>query len=882
MKLLRKIRSRLGGLFCRSRRDAEMEAEMRLHLQLRTERNLAAGLSPEEARAAALQAFGGVEQLKERCRDQWGWRWLDEFARDGAYAVRMLLKSPGFAAVAIFTLALGIGVNTSMFSFFNAVIFRPVPFAAPEGLVRLYHTSPRSFGPHAPADLVDVKAQNEVFAKFAIVDLPSFSLAVPGEPAEQVNVCAVSGDYFAMLGVPPLLGRVFGPAEDQPGHDRVIVLSHQYWVRRFAGDTGIVGRTLRLDGEPMTVIGVMPEAFDYPMLWGSSDLWKPLAMNANIAKVRDGYWLQALARLKPSVSLPQAQANLDTIAGRLSREYPLTNAQSGFYLAPLVKSALDPEQRFNWMIMGLAAAVLLIACANLANLQLARNSGRAREYAIRLALGASRFRLIRQMLTESLVLSLLGGAGGVLGAWWANQALAGRLAQAFELPTFRLSVDSRVLGFALVAAVATAALFGVGPAWLASRVDVNAGLKQAGRGVTGDRSRYRLRQMLIVTELSLSLVLLAGAGYFVHGLYKLARRELGWRMDHLLTARLALPANRYGDVEKCRAFYERLNEELAAVPGVERSVVCDILPVFGFYNSRGVIAEGATAPAAGQEALADINTVTPGYFAALGMKILQGRDFTATDRPGAPAVVIVNQTLARQLWPHESPLGQRIGGPDPTHRDWLEVVGVVNEVGFNFIPLPRTHLQIYRPIAQTGGNYFSVVARTSVAPESLVGALRRAVSRVDPDQAVSRVVSAEQVLALGGSEFGILISGLLTMAVSGLLLSALGLYGVIAQLVVERTTEIGIRIALGARLRSVVWLVLRQGLRLAVVGMLLGLAGAWALARLLGSFMPGIVGQDPLVVAGCSLLLFGVTLLACWLPARRAARVDPMVALRAE
>ena len=882
MKLLRRIRFRLGVLYGKDKIDAEMDAEMRMHLELRTERNLAAGMSPDEAYFAARRAFGGVEQIKERCRDQRGWRWLDELAHDISYAARMLQKSPGFTAVAVFTLALGMGVNTSTFSFFNALVFRPLPFAGPEGLVQLFRTSPHSFGPHAPADLVDIKAQNEVFAKFAIIDSPSFSLAVSGQPAERVSACAVSGDYFAMLGVPPLLGRVFGVAEDQPGRNQVVVLSYQYWMRRFAGDPGIIGRTLRLDGEPVTAIGVMPEQFDYPMLWGSQDLWKPLAMDAGVAKVREGYWLRAVARLKPGVTLAQAQANLNTIAGRLSHDYPLTNGQSGFYLASLIKSAFGPEQQFNWMIMGLAAAVLVIACANLANLQLARSSGRAREYAIRIALGASRLRLLRQMLTESLVLSLIGGVFGVLGAWCANQVLASQLAQIFEEPTLRLSIDSRVLGFALFAALATGAIFGVGPAWLASHVDVNAGLKQAGRGVTGDRSRHRLRQALIVAELSLTLVLLAGAGYFVHGFHKLAQRELGWRMDHLLTARLALPSSRYGDVEKCRAFYDRLNEELAAVPGVQRSVICDILPVFGFYNTRGVVAEGETSPPAGQEIQAAVNTVTPGYFEALGMKIQQGRDFTTADRPGAPAVVIINRTLALQFWPNENPLGKRISGPDPAHRDWMEVVGVVNEVGFNLIPSPRTHLQIYRPIAQTGGNYFSVVARTSVAPESLVDALRQAVSRVDPDQAVYRVASAEQMLALGGADNDILTNSLLVMAVSGLLLSALGLYGVIANLVVERTSEIGIRVALGARLRNVVWLVLSQGVRLAALGVILGLAGAWALARLLGRFMPGILGQDPLVVVGCSLLLFCVTLLACWLPARRAAQVDPMEALRAE
>ncbi|MFI5337042.1 MAG: ADOP family duplicated permease [Opitutales bacterium] len=880
MNPLRQLLFRLQLPFRRRQIEQGLSEEIRVHLEMATAANLAAGMSPEEARAAALRQFGGVAQMQEAYRDERGLPWLEQLLQDLRYAARSLGKSPGFTATAILTLVLGIGVNTTTFSFVNAVVFQPLPYAEPHDLVSVYRTS--AHGPsdaHSPGDIMDVKAQNDVFAKFAIIDLPTFSLAVPGQPAERVNAFAVSGDYFAMLGVPPMLGRVFGPAEDRPGHNQVIVLSYQYWMRRFAGEPGIVGRTLRLDGEPVTVIGVMPEQFDTPMVLGSREIWKPLAMNAGLAKVRDGYWLQAVARLKPGVSLAQAQANLNTIAARLSHDYPLTDAQCGFYPARLDR---DNSGQFFWMLMGLAAAVLLIACANLANLQLARSSGRTREYAVRVALGASRSRLLRQMLTESLALALLGGAGGVLAAWGTNQMLASRLGDLIGNPSLRISIDARVLGFALLAALATGLLFGIAPAWFTSRVDPNTGLKQAGSGLTGDRSRHRLRQALVVAELSLTLVLLAGAGYFIHGVHRVMQRETGWRTDHLLSGRFALPASRYGDLEKCRSFYDRLNVELAAAPGVERSVTCDVLPLGGFYNSRGVVAEGATPVGAGQESLTFVNTATPGYFATLGMKILQGRDFTAADRPGAPAVVIIDDALARQFWPNENPLGKRIGSTDPAKRDWLEVVGVVNEVSFKFNPEPTSHLQVYRPMAQTGGNYFAVVARTSVAPESLVEALRQAVRRVDPDQAVYNISSVDQMLEGFSNSGRVLTNGLLVMAVSGLLLSTLGLYGVIAHLVLERTREIGIRVALGARVSEVVWLVLGQGVRLAALGVVLGMAGAWALARLFGSFMPGMLGQDPLVVAACSVLLFGVALLACWLPAQRAAKVDPITALRAE
>jgi|CZKI01.1.fsa_nt_gi putative ABC transport system permease protein len=875
MNWLRQLLFRLQLLFWRAKIETDLDDEIRIHLDMATEANIAAGMSPEEARYAAHRQFGGVAQIKEQYRDQRGVRWVDELARDIQFAARILRNSPGFTTVAVLTLALGISVTTTTFSYLDATMFRRLPYPQPDSLFYLPF-------PQAPADLVDVKIQNEVFTKFAIFGSPYFNVTVSGELPERVSGFTVSRDFFSIMGVPPLLGRFFNAEEDQPGRDDVIILSYQYWMRRFAGDPSIVGKPLRLDGGLVTVVGVMPEQFDCPRLWGSLDLWRPLAMPETVAKVRGNYYLRAIARLKPGVSSKQAQANLNAIAARLGHDYPLTKSRRRFFLFQVGTLGASYEQRFYWMLIALAGSVLIISCANLANLQLARCSRRAREYAVRIALGASRLRLLRQMLTESLMLSLFGGAFGVIGAHFADQILTSRLAKFFEQPDFRLSMDARVLGLALITTVATSAIFGIVPAWLSSQVDVNAGLKQAGYRVTGDRSRHRLRQTLIVLELSLTLVLLAGAGYMILGIRLVTQRTFEWRMDHLITARVALPYNRYGDVGKCAAFYDHVNEELAAVPGVEQSVVCDSLPILGFYNTQPVVAERTNLPTAGEPPNAYVNPVTPGYFEALGMKMLKGRNFYAADRIGAPAVVIVDRTLAQQFWPNENALGKRIGGSDPLKRDWMEVVGVVDEVSFRLDPTPWTHLQIYRPIAQTGGNYFYVFAHTSVAPESLADALRRAVRRADPDQAVYRVASSEQIVAHNGDGNALLTNSLLFMAVSGLLLSSLGLYGVIANLVAERTAEIGIRIALGAKLRGVVWLVLSQGARLAAIGVLLGLSGAWALARVLGSLTPGHVSQYPQVVAECSLLLFTVALLACWLPARRAARVDPIQALRAE
>lgn len=852
-----------------------MAEEIRQHLTGLTNANIAAGMSPEEAQFAAHRQFGGVEQIKERCREQRGLRPLDDLAQDIQFAARILRNSPGFTSVAVLTLALGISVMTTTFSYLDATMLRRLPYPHPESLFYIPFTQ-------APADLLDVQAQNEVFTRLAVFGDPYFNVGVSGEPPERVSGFTVSRGFFSIMGVPPLLGRLFNDEEDRPGHDDVIILSYQFWMRRFAGDPSIVGRPLRLDGGLVTVIGVMPEQFDCPRLWGPLDLWKPLAITESAAKVRGNYYLRAVARLKPGISPQQAQANLNAIAARLGIDYPRTNSRRRFVLFQVGTVGASYERRFYWMLTALAASVLVISCSNLANLQLARCSRRTREYAVRVALGASRLRLLRQMLTESLMLSVLGGTLGVLGARLADQILTIRLAAYFEQPDFRLSMDARVLCFALMATVATSVIFGIVPGWISSQVEVNAGLKQAGSLVTAGRSRHRLRQMLIVLEVALTLVLLAGAGYMLLSIRAVTQRKLEWRLDHLITARVALPYKRYADAGKCAAFYDSVNRELDSVPGVETAVACDSLPILGFYNEQPVVAERKISGTAVEPPEAYINTITPGYFEALGMKVLEGRNFSASDRIGAPAVAIVDRTLAQQFWPNESALGKRIGGSDPLKRDWMEVVGVVDEVSFRLDAAPSTHLQIYRPIAQTGGNYFYVFAKTSVAPESLADALRAAVSRVDPGQAVYRVASGEQIVAHDGDGNALLTKSLTFMAVSGLLLSSLGLYGVVANLVAERTSEIGIRIALGARLRSVIWLVLSQGARLAAFGVLLGLGGAWALARVLNSLIPGAVGQYPLVVAECSLMLFAVALLACWIPARRAARVDPIHSLRVE
>jgi predicted permease len=879
---LRTLWFRLQPFLRRRRIEAELDDEIRTHLEMAEEAHVATGLSREKARLAARREFGGVDQVKEAYRDERGVPWIESILQDVRTAVRSLRRTPGFVALTLVTLALGISLNTTAFSFLDAILLEPLPFPGLDRLVQIYRTAPgQLFGPNSPGDLFELKEQKGMFSGLAIVDFPTYSLAVSGQPAERVSAFAVSGDFFTILGVPPLLGRVFGPPEDAVGHDAVIVLSYEYWRRRFALDPGVIGRTLRMNGTPVTVIGVMPRSFRFPRLFGSRDIWKPLAMDSTLAAKRDGRWLSAIAQLKAGESLAEAQAKMTAIAARMAKDNPKSDANSGFYMGPLGKAPGGGDIMI-WMIMGLAFSVLLIACANLANLQLARNSGRVREFGIRLSLGSTRPRLVRQMLTESLILSLAGAVLGVACALGVNRYLEARFAIVGEDSGFMLPISGRVLAFALLAALGTGVLFGTLPAWIASNVSPNAAIRIAGAGITSSQSRHRLRSVLVISELALTLSLIAGAGFFFQGIMRYKPGAVGWRSDHVVTARVALSRPPYDSAGKCLAFYDRLYAELAATPGVEAPIICDLFPTGGFYYSHPMITEGKEPPPSGKEPVCDMNTVTPGFFHALGIRLLRGRDFADSDRPGAPMVAIVNETMARKLWPNQDPIGRRICAVDSEQREWLEVVGVVSEIGFQTEVNSGGAMQYYRPIRQVGGNYFSIAARTTLAPEAMKDLLPKAVFRVDPDQAIYELTTADQAFEDYNRTNHTFASGLAVLGVSGLLLSALGLYGVISNLVVERTPEIGIRIAMGASCTQVVWAVMRQGARLAAVGIPIGLFGAWGMVQVLASKVPGSARTDSLMLASSTGLVLAVTFLACWLPARRAARMEPMTALRAE
>ncbi len=794
-------------------------------------------------------------------------------------AFRSLCKTPGFTVVALLTLALGIGANTAMFSLVNALLFKSAPYPEPDQLVRLRRTSSESqTWPHSLPDLRDLAAHSRSLASVTPFQWWTYSLSEPGSPAERLAGLIVSADLFATLGIQPMLGRSFRPEEQQPGRDGVVILSYEFWQGHFAGAADIVGRTLRIDGEANLIIGVFPEKFSYPMLWGRIDVWKPLPLTPDWRQDRSVHWVNAMARLRPGVSLDQAEAELNGLAAGLAREYPATNAGSGVRLEPLHRSATNATQRnLTWFALGLSGFVLLIACANLANLQLARVAIRTREFAIRAALGASRLRLMHQLIVESVLLSVLGGAAGLLLALWINQALGHQLrfGAGFTIP-----LDTTVLGFAVFASVATGILFGTVPAWVVARANPNHALKAQARGSTGDRSQHRLRHGLVIAEVALSLILLSGAGFFIRGLQRFMQRDVGWETSGLLTASVSLPENRY-DYRARLGFHRLLEQRLAALPGVEQAALATSVPIADYSSANPVFVEGRAALEPGREPLAYEAMVTPSFFPTLHIPLVAGRLFPDDLRPDGPPVAIINESMAHQLFLDENPLGKRLGSlSDPGYR--YEIIGVVRDVGLAaFGASSEKRMQIYRPLVQQPWGYVTMILRAS-APQTLAAPLRRLVAELNPDLPVNNVRTVRQAIDSYQHNFYIINGVLGGFAVLGLGLCAVGLYGVIAGLVVQRIPEFGIRLALGATPGSVLGLVLGKGLRLALYGTLLGLAGSLALIHVLSALLPDLPGQDFFTFTLNVVLIFAVSLLACWLPARRATKVDPMVALRAE
>jgi len=802
---------------------------------------------------------------------------------DLKFAFRQLVKSPGFTITALLTLALGIGVNTSMFTVTNTLLLQQLPFAQPEQIVRIFRTAPQSQNwPHAVGNFLDFKAQSQSFTSMAGYTRSNYSYSADGLPAERLQGMDVTGDFFTMLGVGVKLGRTFAPEETVAGGPAVVVLSHECWTSRFSSDPGIVGRQIRIDGNLSTVVGVMPASFVPPLIWGPLQLWRPLIFSAQQTQDRENNFMAALGRLAPGVSIEQADIEMKVIAARLAREHPLTNSDNSLRIVSYAVSPDNASRLITWFVMGLAGFVLLIACANLANLQFARTAARAREYAIRIALGAPRWSIMRELLVESLILAFVGGAAGLLIALWCNDLIGSHIVVGPN-PGLALPLDPRVFSFALAVSVLSGLTLGLLPAWAATRTDVNDALKQQSRGSTADRSHHGMRHALIIAEFALALMLLTGAGVFISGLQRFTNRDPGWKPDNLLIASVSLPNGKYPDNAARQAFFEKLDRNLTANPLLQHVALTSSMPITGYSSSTSFIAENKTPPPQGSEPLSNLVFVSPGFFDTIGIPLHKGRGFTVDDRAGKPEVVVINETMAKNMWPGVDPVGKRLGDPNPEDRNWVEIVGVVGDViSPGDVNPPDTRFQMYRPIAQQTFNFANIAVRGQVAPEMLAGELRRAVAAIDPDQPVYNIVAARAEIERGMANYhlrGALLAG---FAVLGLALAAIGIYGVLAGFVAQRRQEIGIRMALGAQVRDILHLVLGRGLFLALGGTALGLIGAFGVVRLLGQIVPELGSPNALTLAGVVVTLLTVALIACWLPARRATKVDPMVALRAE
>lgn len=889
------VRKRLARVHLEPAHEAEIVEELAQHLEDVYQRSLRAGATEAEAKNAALQELATDDLLqKEMRRSQTPFKespvaggptnsnFVADLMHDLRYAARLQRKNPGFTIVAVIALALGIGANTAIFSVVNTILLRPLPYKDPERLVMVWEDATRHGYPRdtpAAANFVDWRDQNQVFEGMAAIDDMSFNLTGSGDP-ERLEGRSVSANLFPLLGVEPQLGRVFTTAEDQPGAQRVVLLSYALWQRRFGGDPGIVGKSLTLNAESHVVVGVMPARFQFP----SSDdqAWVPMALTQQEAGNRNRHYLQVVARLKPGVSLAQAQSEMSTIAARLQQQYPQSNAELGAAVQPLHEHLVGDIKPALLVLLGAVGLVLLIACANVANLLLARAAVRQKEIAVRVALGARRWRLIRQFLTESVLLSSLGGLVGLAVAYGGLVLLKAFIPE--DISQARdISIDLKVLGFTFLVSVATGLIFGLAPAMQAARFNQAETLKEGGRDAATGGSGKRLRGLLVMAEVAISLVLLIGAGLLINSFLRLRNVDPGFRADNLLTMKIVLPEPKYEEMERRSAFYTDLISRIQSLAGVRSAAVTSNLPLYRQGNSISIGIEGRPAPPPGQELIVVTRMISPGYFDTMSIPLLRGRQLTEQDTATTPNVVVISETMARRFWPGEEAVGKRIAiGRIRTPEDWVQVVGVVKDVRqfeLNAEPKPQMYLT-YRQVGFFDSR--DLVVKTDVDPASMAATVRKAVWEIDKDQPVSNIQTMEEILAdsIARQRFSMLL--LAIFAAVALVLAGVGIYGVMSYSVAQRTHEIGIRMALGAQTGAVLKLAVGYGMKLVLAGLVIGLIAAFALTRVMSTLLFGVTATDPATFTLISLLLIAVAALASYIPARRATRVNPIIALRYE
>jgi putative ABC transport system permease protein len=809
---------------------------------------------------------------------------METLIKDIRYGVRGLLKRPGFTAIALITLALGIGANTAIFSVVNAVLLRPLPFRDPDQLVIVWEDATFAGFPRntpAPANYVDWKTQNQSFVDMAASHETSFNLTGDGEP-ERVSAYSVSSNFFPLFGVQPLLGRSFSDGEDRPGTNKVAILSYSLWQSRYGGDRQILNRDIQLNGEKHTVVGVMPASFQF--FESDVRLWVPLALDQEDWANRGGHFLKVVARMKPGVPIAQAQADMNGIMRRIAADHPgeTMEGKLGAVVLPM-REQMVGESRGSLIVLLVAVAfVLLIACANVAGLLLARAVGRRREIALRVALGAGRGRVIRQLLTESLLLAGVAGVLGSLLAYWSFTFLQGLVPEEMTLST-PLNLDTRILAFTLLVSIVTGVIFGLVPALQAANIDLNEALKQSSTRTT---STGRLRSAMIVFEVALSLVLLVGAGLLIQTLFQLFRQYSVLEPEKVLTMRTILPREKYREQQPRDNFYQQVLQRVEHLPGVVSAGYSTSIPLAWKGGTSGFYPEGITSPIPGMAYDSNHRQVSTNYLQTMNVPLRQGRYFESSDNAQSMPVAIVNETMARQYWPGENALGRRfkLGGPEDTDVPWVQIVGIVADIRQMGLDEP-VKAQMYFPYQQGQSIWYiprDLVIRTTGDTSGLIGSVRQAIREVDPDQPVSNVATMAEVLGTEAAQRRMGMIMLVGFASLALLLASLGIYGVLAYFVTQHTAEIGVRQALGATPRNILFLVLKKGMGLTIAGIAIGLIGAFVLTRLMSSLLFGVKASDPLTFVTVPLVLGLVALLACLIPARRATRIDPLVALRYE
>ncbi len=894
MRPLRALFLRLAALFRKDRHEREVAAEMASHLAMHIEDNLSAGMSAEEARRQALIKLGGLQQTKELIRERRGLPMLEILLQDLRYGARMLAKNPGFTLVATLTLALGIAVNATMFSLVSAFLLRRPSARDPEHVVVVTSINPASgfqadTSPLSAPNYLAWREASQVFAdtaaadEYRTVNLASQGLTAAAAQPEALRSAAVSPTYFSVLGVSPQLGRTFAEGEDQPGRDHVVILSHELWERHFGSDVSLIDRTIRLNRENYTVVGVMPKNFQ--LLGFTPQLWTPLVFNLadQTAAARKDRSLYLFARLKPGVTLDQARAEIVTLARRAQEDFPETEKGWGAAVRTLPEFLIygfGIRQGLGVM-MATVGFVLMIACANVAGLLLTRSARRRKELAIRLALGAGSFRIIRQLLSENLLMAFLGGGLGLLLANWGIHFVRARLTFNAAITAVQISLDSNVLLFTLVVSMACALLCGFAPALEASRTDINTHLKDESRAASPSRSQSRLRTVMVTGEVALALFLLIGTGLLIRGIFLIEHQNLGFQAERLLTAAVTLDTAHYKDAHQQSAFVRDILPRLQRLPGAQTVAVSSDLPATGPGSVTLQVKGQPDLPANQKPTTLDI-VVTADYFQTAGIPMLHGRPFTDTDTAATPRVVLVNQEFVRRNLKDQEPLGKQIrldvAGAPP---EWSEIVGVVGNVK-TYSEATTDDPTAYEFFLQRPVPSFSLMVRTNADPDGLASALRNAVAQADVELPLDRLMSMRSVIdrQKGGDVLFTRILG--CFAILALILSAIGIYGLIAYSVGQRTHEIGIRLALGANRQDVLRMVLREGLKMTAIGGTVGLAMSLPLPKLFDALFFGLHFSEVRLFFIVPLAILSVAMLATYIPARRATRVDPMVALRYE